>query len=207
MNFTECNNIPGLLLLIDFEKAFDTISWNFIHKCLKFFNFGNSIQKWISLFQNNIYSTVNQGGNFSEMISIHRGCRQGDPIASQLFIICAEILALKIRHNTHISGIKISQNEFKLSQFADDTTLILDGSEKSLSSSMNEIIRFGHLSGLKINFSKTQVTWIGSKKYSTQKLCPEYKLKWGLTKFNLLGIEFDVNLHSIPKLNFDKKNL
>ena len=30
MNYTEENNIPGLLLLIDFEKVFDSLSWQFI---------------------------------------------------------------------------------------------------------------------------------------------------------------------------------
>ena len=37
MKYTEDKNIPGLLLLIDFEKAFDTISWNFIQNVLTFF--------------------------------------------------------------------------------------------------------------------------------------------------------------------------
>ena len=43
LQFTEEQNIPGLLLLIDFEKAFDSLSWSFIHKVLQFFNFGPSI--------------------------------------------------------------------------------------------------------------------------------------------------------------------
>ena len=34
-------NLPGLLLSIDFEKAFDTVSWKFIMKVLACFNFGN----------------------------------------------------------------------------------------------------------------------------------------------------------------------
>ena len=42
LQFTEENYIPGLLLLIDFEKAFDSVSWSFINKVLKFFNFGPS---------------------------------------------------------------------------------------------------------------------------------------------------------------------
>lgn len=45
MNYTELHRIPGLLMLIDFEKAFDTISWKFIFETLDFFKFGPSIKK------------------------------------------------------------------------------------------------------------------------------------------------------------------
>ena len=34
--YTEQNDIPGMLLLKDFDKAFDSLSWSFIHKALKF---------------------------------------------------------------------------------------------------------------------------------------------------------------------------
>ena len=44
-------NIPGMLLSIDFEKAFDTVSWNFISDVLDYFNYGNSIKTWTGLFQ------------------------------------------------------------------------------------------------------------------------------------------------------------
>lgn len=47
MYYTEQYNIPGLLMLIDFEKAFDTISWSFISKTLDIFNFGPSFKNWI----------------------------------------------------------------------------------------------------------------------------------------------------------------
>ena len=43
-------NIPGLLVSIDFQQAFDSISWKFIDKTLDYFNFGPSIKKWIKLF-------------------------------------------------------------------------------------------------------------------------------------------------------------
>ena len=50
LHYTEENDIPGILLLIDFEKAFDTISWIFIEQVLDFFNFGNSIKHWVKTF-------------------------------------------------------------------------------------------------------------------------------------------------------------
>jgi hypothetical protein len=46
----------------DFEKAFDSISWDFLLSVLKFFNFGESIINWVKVFYNNISSAVIQGG-------------------------------------------------------------------------------------------------------------------------------------------------
>ena len=43
-------NIPGLLLLVDFEKAFDSIEWCFIEKTLEFYNFGPRFKKSINCF-------------------------------------------------------------------------------------------------------------------------------------------------------------
>ena len=56
INHTESNKIPGLLLFLDFEKAFDTVEWPFIWKTLDSFNFGPSITNWIKLCYQNIES-------------------------------------------------------------------------------------------------------------------------------------------------------
>ena len=66
MHYTEEQNIPGLLLLIDFEKAFDSVSWSFIYETLKYFVSGTSIIQRITLFSKNAKLAVNQGGNLSD---------------------------------------------------------------------------------------------------------------------------------------------
>ncbi len=38
--YSELNHTPRIILTVDFEKAFDSISWNFIDKTLEAFNFG-----------------------------------------------------------------------------------------------------------------------------------------------------------------------
>ena len=164
MDYTDNENIPGLLVLIDFEKAFDSMSWSFIYKVLQFFGFGNTIIDWVKILNNDFKAAVLQCGFLSEQFNIQRGCRQGDPIAPCLFIICAEILAILIKQNHDIGGIIINGNEHKISQYADDTCLILDGSPQSLFTALDTIDFFSNLSGLKINSSKTKIVWIGSKK-------------------------------------------
>ena len=45
--FAEEINTPGILIIVDFEKIHDSISWNFLEIVLAFFNFGSSILHWI----------------------------------------------------------------------------------------------------------------------------------------------------------------
>lgn len=205
MQYTEEKNIPGLLVLVDFKKAFDSLSWSFIEKSLKFFKFGDSITRWVRLFYSNVTSAVNQGGNISETFFLHRGCRQGDPLSPYLFSICAEILAIKIRKSKDIKGINFLESEKKISMFADETSLILDGTKKSLWSSLSILRKFAKISGIHINFNKTQVVWIGGKKSSNAKICEKEALIWGSKTFKIFGIEFNTQLNEIFNMNFSLK--
>lgn len=205
MHYTEENNIPALLLLIDFEKAFDSLSWSFIDKVMKYFNIGESFRKWVKVFYKNSKSAVIQSGHLSSFFYLGRGCRQGDPISPYLFLLCAEVLAIRIRNNKNIKGIKFDDKEMKISQYADDTALTLDGSKKSLNESLYELDRYAAVSGLKANFDKTHVIWLGLKKYSQQTINTRYKLVWGKTRFKLLGIDFSVNLDEMMDINFKPK--
>ena len=45
MNYVEEDILPGLLLIVDFKKAFDSKSLEFIGKVFDFFKFGPSIKK------------------------------------------------------------------------------------------------------------------------------------------------------------------
>ena len=205
MKFTDEKNIPGLLLLIDFEKAFDSLSWNFLHKALEHLNFGHSIRKWVKVCYKNISSAVSVSGHLSAFFNIERGCRQGDPLSPYLSLICAEYLATKIRKNKTIKGISINNIEFKISQYADDTSAMLDGTERSLNQTLEELSRFSKISGLNINFDKTQLVWIGSEKFSTRSIKTKWKLSWGSNQFKLLVILFNTDLDKMIKNNYIPK--
>ena len=105
MNYTENKQIDGLLMLIDFEKAFDSISWNFLYNVLEYLGFGKAFIRWIRILNNDIYASVLQSGIKSEFFKIQRGCKQGDPIAAYLFIIGGQILNYLISQNIEIKGL------------------------------------------------------------------------------------------------------
>ena len=74
---------------------------------------------------------------------IQRGCRQGDPISPYLFILCVEILATIIRDDKNIKGISIGETEHKISQYADDAEIILEGDRNLFEETVKIIDIFG----------------------------------------------------------------
>ena len=169
MEYTDEQKIPGILLFIDFEKAFDTIEWTFIQNVLKCFNFGPVIRKWISVLYKDVESAVINGGYSSNYFKVSRGVRQGCPLSPLLFVLGVEILAQKIRQCTSCQGIKLPQSvEAKISQFADDTTLICRD-VNALREYMDVLNKFNDISGLKLNKKKTKAMWIGSAKNNKTK--------------------------------------
>ena len=147
-------------------------------------------------------AAVLQSGILSDFFDIQQGCKQGDPISAYLFLLCAQVMFLLIMNEPTLKGIKINRTEFKITQFADDTTLILDGSKESLLAALNVLEIFGSVSGL-INTDKTNLVWIGKKRYSKCELDVGRKLKSGATIFTLLGITFSVELDTMIELNYN----
>ena len=127
LSYANVKNIPGLTLLLDFEKAFDSIEWDYMLKTLKYFKFGENVCKWVEISYRNINSCVINNGHFSQFFNLHRGVRQGDPLSPYLFITAVELLAASIRRFPHVKGFNINQKEFLLGQYADDSFLLLDG--------------------------------------------------------------------------------
>ena len=200
---TKQQNIPGLLVSVDFQQAFDTVSWKFIDKTLDYFNFGPSIKKWIKLFQTGAQSCILQNGFLSDSFTLQRGCRQGDPISPYIFILCVEILGKMIRIDRKLQGIKINNKEFKLSQYADDTQIFLDGSDNSLHQLMLILRKFYNLSGLKVNEDETKALWMGAMCKSEKRMCKEYNLDWDQKPLTILGVTFTAEVFDIWDYNIE----
>ena len=62
IKYTKARNMPGLLLFLDFENAFDTLEWPFIRKTFEHFCFGLSLLNWLKVFYSNSEScSLNNG--------------------------------------------------------------------------------------------------------------------------------------------------
>ena len=118
------------------------------------FGFGTSLLNWIKVFYCDIESCILNNGWPSNFFKLSRGVRQGCPLSPYLFILSVEILADAIRQKKEIRGITLNGKEIKLSQYADDTTFILDGSENSFLEALKMIELFGKKSSLKLNNRK-----------------------------------------------------
>ena len=127
-----------------------------MEKCLSFYNFKNDIKCWIKTFYKNIKSTVIVNNQPTSWFVIERGCRQGDPISPYIFLLCSEILAHMIRQNKDIKGYFVFEKEIKISQYADDTSLFLDGSQKSFETCVHTVMEYAKYSGLAMNLKKKQ---------------------------------------------------
>ena len=62
MDFTLKEKIPGLMIFIDFHKAFDSIEWNYLVSCLKAFQFGPDFIRWVKTLYKNVQSCVINNG-------------------------------------------------------------------------------------------------------------------------------------------------
>ena len=204
MQYLDDQNKDGMLLLLDFEKAFDSIEWDYLNDVLKSFGFGQQFIQWFNVLYKNACSCVLNNGNFSDFFQLGRSCRQGDPLSPYLFILAIEPLASEIKRNNIIRGILCDKEMIKIGLYADDTFLMLDGSESSLRESILVLNHFHVHSGLKINLDKTQAIWLGKLKKRTYAICKDLNLSWD-SQFQLLGINFSVNLDEVSDLNYNIK--
>ncbi len=80
--FDHCEifNIPGILLFLDFEKAFDSLEWGFMVSVLEQFNFGEGFIKWVKILYNKPILSIKNNGWLSRDIKLGRGVRQGCPL-------------------------------------------------------------------------------------------------------------------------------
>jgi hypothetical protein len=205
-DFYNDNNLSGIIMFADFQKAFDSLEWDFLFKTLDRFNFGESFQRWIKVLYTNPSALIKNNGYFSDEFILSRGVRQGCPVSALLFILCMEVLAGHIRQNNNITGLYLDDNRtkhLKIIQYADDATIFVMNAHE-LEKVIQSLDLFGKVAGTKLNLQKCEGLWLGQNK-NRQQNSSLYNIRWPREPIKYLGIYIGHDTQKCYNLNFVTK--
>ena len=188
IGYTNDHDLPGYIVSLDFQKAFDKVDHSFLRKTLTAFGFGTRYISFVISSLENCVARVANNGRFTADVELGRGIKQGEQESSQLYDIIAEVLAIQIRKNKGIKGLHVPgrSEELKMCLYADDNNSILTTSH-SIVNLFKELERFEAASGCNINPYKTVGMTLGDAQVPNL----PFPIRWNPPEgIKMLGIIF-----------------
>ena len=99
--------MSGVILQIDFEKAYDNVSWKFMFDILGRYGFGKDFLRWIHILYNDSQSAVQNNGHLTKFFPLKRGVHQGCPLSGVIFVLIVEVLSAMLKEKKEIKGLNI----------------------------------------------------------------------------------------------------
>jgi hypothetical protein len=205
-----------LILKVDFEKAYDSVDWNFLDYMLRRFGFSDQWRGWMRACVFSGCMSILVNGSPTEEINIQCGLKQGDPLAPFLFLLVAEGLGGLMRRAVELNrfrGFKVGRNGVVIShlQYADDTLCIGEASVENLWT-LKAILRgFEMVSGLKVNFWKSNILGVNVSTNFMRLASVFLNCRVGSIPFKYLGLPVGANIRREstwePLLNSLRKRL
>lgn len=97
---------PTIVFKVDFEKAYDSVRWEFLFYMLRRFNFSEKWIMWVRGCLESTFVSVLVNGSPTSEFRMEKGIRQGDPIAPFLFLVVAEGLSGILRQTVSLNIFK-----------------------------------------------------------------------------------------------------
>ena len=193
-HFENDSEDDGILLQVDFQRAFDSVEHHFLFKVMENMGFGSYILRLVKTAFTGCMSFININGHLSPAIYLCRGLHQGSPLSPVLFLLVAQVFSRRLQMNDGIRGLNINGIDILLSLYADDTDIFLNATFHCLEVVLVELQTFGLMSGCKVNFDKTICIPLGRAK-TNQQLTNAITAKYGRNflsdDFTALGIKFN----------------
>ena len=143
---------------IDFRKAFDSVSWDFLIRVMRARQFPDRWVGWIQTLLGSSSSKVCINGLESEPFFHKRGLRQGDPLSPMLFNLAVDVFQRMVQVANSVLqrslSNKINQAVVAM-QYADDTAIIARADLDTLISFKLILRSFAAISGLQVNYTKS----------------------------------------------------
>ena len=202
--YLEQEEIPAILLTLDFEKCFDSVDHDALTQSLKYFNVGEYFISWvITMYEFELCVTNN--GYYSEFFAQTHGVHQGCGFSGLGYLCVSEILAISLKNNAHVKGIQVGNNQELVSQYADDTSLLSKYEQESIQVVIDELEIFKVNTGLTVNYEKSKLYRVGAAKGKTEKFKLSKNFTWSTDTIDLLGILIDLdNLDDLENINYVK---
>ncbi|KAJ0009658.1 hypothetical protein NQD34_001360 [Periophthalmus magnuspinnatus] len=201
IHFLNCNKMPGAVVSMDAEKAFDRIEWEYVFEIMGRFGFGPNFVNWIKLLYKAPAASVLTNGLLSPPFELGRGTAQGSPLSPLLFALAIEPLAMAIRQNPNLHGVTIGDKEHKILLYADDILLTLTDPSKSLPVLISCVEEFGLISGYKVNFDKSVIMTLADSGNVEPKYVKPFR--WEPSGFIYLGVKVTPTLSLLYKENIN----
>ncbi|GKV09906.1 hypothetical protein SLEP1_g21339 [Rubroshorea leprosula] len=191
----------SFIFKIDFEKAYDKVSWNFIDYMLMRMGFDNVWRKWIMECLRSSTISVLLNGSVTKEFSVSKGLRQGDPLSPFLFLIAAEGLSKLLasaEKKDLFNGMTVGSKGLKIShlQFADDTIIFGEASKRNVKAIKSILRIFEMVSGLKINYNKSKLYGMNIEEEVYQHWAIFLNCKTGKLPMTYLGMPIGASLRS-----------
>jgi hypothetical protein len=186
--------LKGVFLKLDFQKAYDRLDWAFLRQALSRRGFDDRMISWIMQIVMSGNTAININGEVGPYFRSSCGVRQGDPISPLLFNAAVDVLAEileKAKISGHISGVVghlIPGGGITHLQYADDTMIMVEGSELDLINLKFLLLCFEAMSGLKINFDKSEVVVMGFDPEEQQRIADNLNCRLASFPVNYLGM-------------------
>ena len=199
LTYVESENIPAILITIDFRKAFDTVEFTAIEGILDYLGFGPYIKKLIFLLYTQFEMYVSHNGKLSNSFYPQRGIHQGCAASGYIFVLIAEALSHMLKQNSLIHPISINGVVDLLSQYIDDITVFTLYQEQSIKEIIEVFEIFAKNTGLCVNYEKSVIYKVGAAKIMPN-IKLKQKFKWETENINVLGINLDDPYKSIEDI-------
>ena len=183
----------GVIFKIDFEKAYDKVNWSFLQQTLRMKGFSHQWCEWVQKFTQGGNVNIKVNDQLGSYFQTRKGLRQGDPMSPILFNIVVDMLAIMIaraKEAAQVEGVipNLIQDGLSILQYADDTVIFMSHDVEKAVNMKLLLTTFEQLSGLKINFHKSEIFCFGKAKDHEEFYSQLFGCVIGKYPFRYLGL-------------------